>query len=47
MKSSGRRKSRWQKQRPRFSEESTRYMEPIPSRELLVTQLEQAGRPLA
>ncbi|MEX2149049.1 MAG: ribonuclease R [Steroidobacteraceae bacterium] len=41
------RKPRWQDQDPRFREESARYAEPVPSRELLLKTLSAAGTPLA
>jgi len=40
------RKPRWQQEDPRFSEESARYENPIPSRELLLAKLREAKRPL-
>jgi hypothetical protein len=43
LESTDRRKSRRQKQGPRFREESARYAEPIPSRELLLAKIQQAG----
>jgi len=33
------RKPRWQDQDPRFKDESARYAEPVPSRELLLRKL--------
>jgi len=41
------RKPRWQQEDPRFGEESTRYPNPIPSRQLLLKKLREAQRPLA
>ena len=41
------RKPRWQQEDPRFREESARYANPIPSRELLLAKLAEAGKPLA
>jgi len=41
------RKRRWQDQDPRFREESARYAEPVPSRELLLKTLAEARMPLA
>jgi ribonuclease R len=41
------RKPRWQDQDPRFREESARYADPVPSRELLLKTLSAAGTPLA
>src|SRR5688572_32450424 len=41
------RKRRWQDQDPRFREESARYAEPVPSRELLLETLTEARMPLA
>ena len=41
------RKRRWQDQDPKFREESTRYAEPVPSRELLLKTLTEARMPLA
>ncbi len=40
------RKPRWQDQDPRFKDESARYAEPVPSRELLLKKLSDAGQPL-
>ncbi len=40
------RKPRWQDQDPRFKDESTRYAEPVPSRELLLKKLSDARQPL-
>ena len=40
------RKPRWQDQDPRFREESARYAEPVPSRELLLKTLTEARMPL-
>ncbi len=40
------RKPRWQDQDPRFKDESARYPEPVPSRELLLKKLSEAGQPL-
>ncbi len=40
------RKPRWQREDPRFREESARYEKPIPSRELLHAKLAQAKKPL-
>jgi ribonuclease R len=40
------RKPRWQQEDPRFREESARYAKPIPSRELLLAKLAEAGQPL-
>jgi ribonuclease R len=40
------RKPRWQDQDPRFKDESARYSEPVPSRELLLKKLSEAGQPL-
>ncbi len=40
------RKPHWQKEDPRFREESARYAEPIPSRELLLSKLAEAKKPL-
>jgi len=39
-------RSRWQDRDPRFREESGRYQHPIPSREFILGELEQARRPL-
>ena len=39
------RKPRWQQEDPRFREESARYANPIPSRELLLAKLGEAGKP--
>jgi ribonuclease R len=41
------RKPRWQEQDPRFGDESARYAEPVPSRELLLKMLAEARQPLA
>ncbi len=40
------RKPRWQEQDPRFRQESSRYAEPVPSRDLLLKTLADAGQPL-
>jgi len=40
------RKPRWQQEDPRFGEESARYPQPIPSRELLLAKLREAQKPL-
>src|SRR5512134_732590 len=40
------RKPRWQDQDPRFKDESARYPEPVPSRELLLKKLSEARQPL-
>src|SRR5512134_242320 len=40
------RKPRWQDQDPRFKDESARYPEPVPSRELLLKKLAEARQPL-
>jgi ribonuclease R len=40
------RKPRWQQEDPRFREESTRYANPIPSREYLLARLASAKKPL-
>ncbi len=40
------RKPRWQDQDPRFKDESARYADPVPSRELLLKKLSEARRPL-
>ena len=40
------RKPRWQDQDPRFKDESARYAEPVPSRELLLRKLSEARQPL-
>jgi len=40
------RKPRWQDQDPRFKDESARYAEPVPSRELLLMKLSEARQPL-
>ncbi|MEX1995104.1 MAG: ribonuclease R [Steroidobacteraceae bacterium] len=40
------RKSRWQDQDPRFKDESARYAEPVPSRELLLKKLSEARQPV-
>jgi ribonuclease R len=40
------RKSRWQDQDPRFKDESARYAEPVPSRELLLKKLAEARQPV-
>ncbi|MGH8197560.1 MAG: ribonuclease R [Steroidobacteraceae bacterium] len=40
------RKPRWQREDPRFREESERYSQPIPSRELLLAKLVEARKPL-
>ncbi len=40
------RKPQWQKEDPRFREESARYAQPIPSRELLLAKLTEAKKPL-
>jgi ribonuclease R len=41
------RKPRWQDQDPHFREESARYAEPVPSRELLLKTLSATGTPLS
>ena len=40
-------KARWQDRDPQFANESRRYDEPIPSRELIVAELKSAGRALS
>jgi ribonuclease R len=40
------RRPRWQQEDPRFREESAKYGQPIPSRELLLTKLGEAKKPL-
>ncbi|MGH8130341.1 MAG: RNB domain-containing ribonuclease, partial [Steroidobacteraceae bacterium] len=40
------RKPRWQQEDPRFRDESTRYAQPIPSREHLLAKLSEARKPL-
>jgi ribonuclease R len=40
------RRPRWQQEDPRFREESAKYGKPIPSRELLLTKLGEAKKPL-
>ncbi len=40
------RKPSWQQEDPRFREESKRYAQPIPSRELLLAKLSEAKKPL-
>ncbi len=40
------RKPRWQQEDPRFRDESARYPQPIPSRELLLAKLSEAQKPL-
>ncbi|MEX0734588.1 MAG: ribonuclease R [Steroidobacteraceae bacterium] len=40
------RKPRWQREDPRFREESERYSQPIPSRELLLAKLAEAQKPI-
>ncbi len=40
------RKPRWQKEDPRFREESKRYEHPIPSRDLLLAKLAEAKKPV-
>jgi ribonuclease R len=40
-------KPRWQREDPRFREESARYSRPVPSRQHLLAKLGEAGRPLA